>query len=72
MAVLEKDDFNQALTAIAQIQQLFPQANLGDGNDRVKKLQMIYGFDIEQLYIKSIGQKNAQKTAELMEVVQQM
>ncbi len=60
--MLEKDDFNQGIQALMQIKGLFPEANIGDGNDWVKKLQFIYGFDIDQLYQKSIGQKNAQKT----------
>lgn len=68
---LEKAEFNTMLQNASMLKQLFPELNIGSGEDWLKRLEMIHGFETSKLYIKSENDKRAAKINEIYDSVKE-
>lgn len=53
------------------LKQLFPELNIGSGEDWLKRLEMIHGFETSKLYIKSDNDNRAAKINEIYDSVKE-
>ena len=66
---LEKQEFSDALNQAVMIKQLFPEVNIGDGNERWGRYQKIRGFDLKSYNMKTKQQKMREEMAQMMDAI---
>lgn len=66
---LEKAEFTDSLNQATMIKQMFPDTNIGDGQERWDRFQKIRGFDINSYTIKSKQQIMREKQTKMLEAI---
>ena len=50
---LEKAEFSDMVGNALTLKQAFPDLNIGSGDEWLKRMEIVYGFDTDKLYLKS-------------------
>lgn len=69
---LEKAEFKDMVGNALTLKQVFPDLNIGSGEERFKKLETVYWFDIDKLYLKSKNDLRKEKIADVMDMAKQL
>lgn len=68
---LEKAEFSTMLQNAVSLKQLFPDLNIGTGEDWLRRLEIVHGFETSKLYIRSDNDKRAEKIDETYDTIRQ-
>ena len=69
---LEKAEFKDMVGNALTLTQVFPWLNIWSWEERLKKLETVYGFDIDKLYLKSSNDKRQEKISQVMDMAKSM